>query len=284
MVKIKKTKKVALIALVPVIHANYLRLFKKYNQTLFILGESILSDWEYHKHLHRDLRRLDQKLIADLVQKSGILKQVIVLEKNNLNFIDEFDSFILPDEDVSHWFSENFLKNKKVKFEKIFLRWNKLLSTVELQIHPDRKITKDEFHRKMIKKAERLAQKSANWWRQIGTLAVKDNEIIAEAFNAHVPTQYNIEVYGDMRSDFDAGQFHQLSNSIHGEASLISNCAKLGISLLGADLYVTTFPCPTCAKLIANSGIKEVYYKEGYSLSDAEDILKNAGVKIFLVQ
>ncbi|HLN18769.1 MAG TPA: deaminase, partial [Patescibacteria group bacterium] len=60
--------------------------------------------------------------------------------------------------------------------------------------------------------------------------------------------------------------------------------AKDGISLNNTNLYVTTFPCPTCAKLIAEAGIKKVYYESGYSLSDAEDILKNAGIEIILVK
>ena len=83
---------------------------------------------------------------------------------------------------------------------------------------------------------------------------------------------------------FDAGEKHHLSNSIHAEASLVGKAAKDGIRLNNTNLYVTTFPCPTCAKLVAEAGIKKVYYQDGYSLSDAEDILKNSGVELILVK
>ncbi|MFW5887747.1 MAG: deoxycytidylate deaminase [Bacteriovoracia bacterium] len=272
-----------LISLVPVIHTRYLDLFKKYPNELYILGESVLKNWERHKNLHRDLRRVDQNMIADFIKKSGLVKKVAVLEENILDEL-KGKAIVMPDEDVSRWFAETYLKDENVNFEPIFIRWNKSVSTVEMEIPPDREITEDDFHEEMMGKAVEISQKSANWWRQIGTLAIKDGKILLEGFNAHVPTQQNIEVYGDLRSDFDAGEHHELSNSIHGEAFLISSAAKKGISLDGADLYVTTFPCPTCAKLIANAGIKTVYYKDGYSLADAEDILKNADVEIVLVK
>jgi dCMP deaminase len=49
-------------------------------------------------------------------------------------------------------------------------------------------------------------------------------------------------------------------------------------------LYVTVFPCPPCAKLIAYSGIKNVYCGGGYGVLDGEDILKSRGVKVFFVE
>jgi dCMP deaminase len=180
--------------------------------------------------------------------------------------------------------NKTYFNNNKVEFENVFLRWNRPVSTQELEVAADRKISNDTFHKEMMARAEVLAEKSANWWRQIGVLAVRDGEIIAEAFNAHVPTQQNMAVYGDLRMCFDAGECHELSNSIHGEAALIARCAREGIQLKGADLFVTVYPCPTCAKLIAEAGINTVYYRQGYSLSDAEDILKAEGVEIILVK
>ena len=34
--------------------------------------------------------------------------------------------------------------------------------------------------------------------------------------------------------------------------------ARNGVSIEGATIYVTVFPCPICARMIANSGIKHV--------------------------
>jgi len=276
--------KKAIVALVPVLHSGYINFFKKDFDVLYILGETILEKWERNVNLHRDLRRVDQNEIARLIENANLVPEVKVLEENMISLLSTFDVIVMPDEDVSHWFSEKFLPNKEIIFENIFLRWNKPISTTEMQVPPDRVISEDDLHREFIKKAVELSKQSANWWRQIGTLLVKNGSVIASSYNRHVPTQYNIEVYGDLRADFNAGEYHELSNSIHGEASLIAWCAKEGIKTSGTDLYVTTFPCPTCAKLVVDAGIKRVFYKDGYSLADAEMVLKNAGIEIVLVK
>lgn len=280
------SEKKILIALVPVIHIKYLELFKKYPDHLYILDNSILEKWDRFEYLKRDIRTIDQKTVYDFIKKSNIVKKVDLLTLENLSELEKEEiSIIMPNEDVSHWFAKEFLSDKEVRFENVFLRWNKPVSTQELEIASDRIITQDEAHRELINKASGLSQKSANWWRQIGVLVTNENgEIILSAFNRHVPTQENMAVYGDLRMCFDARQHHELSNSIHAEASLIGKAAKNGVALNGTNLYVTTFPCPTCAKLVVEAGIKKVYYQSGYSLSDAEDILKNAGVEIILVK
>ncbi len=276
-----------LIALVPVIHIKYLELFKKYPDHLYILDDSILQKWGRFEYLKRDLRTIDQQTVFDFIKKSGIVKKVNLLTAENLKKVTDLEDtcFVLPNEDVSHWFKEEFLSGKNVEFENVFLRWNKPVSTQELEVSNNRIITQEEAHRELIKEANKEAEESANWWRQIGTLVtdIKGN-VILKAFNRHVPTQENMAAYGDLRMCFDAGENHHLSNSIHAEASLIGKAAKDGIKLEGTNLYVSTFPCPTCAKLVAEAGIKKVYYQSGYSLSDAEDILKNAGVELILVK
>lgn len=282
-------KKKILISLVPVIHIKYLELFKKYPDHLYVLDDTILKRWDRYKYLKRDLRSIDQKTIYNFIKKSGILKKVSLLTLTSLKYLANSEGktipIVMPDEDVSHWFAEKFLQGQKVKFENVFLRWNKPVSTQELEVASDRIITQERAHKELIEKAEKLKEKSANWWRQIGALVTNaKGSVILSAFNRHVPTQENMAVYGDLRMCFDAGENHHLSNSIHAEASLIGKAAKDGISLNDTSIYVTTFPCPTCAKLITESGIKKVYYKDGYSISDAEDILKNAGIELILVK
>jgi len=283
------SEKKILIALVPVIHIKYLELFKKYPDHLYILDNTILEKWDGFVNLKRDLRTIDQETIYNFIKKSDIVQNVDLLTLENLDKLADNEgknvSIIMPDEDVSHWFAETFIPDKKVEFENIFLRWNKPVSTQELEVSNDRIITHEKAHAELMGKAAKLKEGSANWWRQIGAIITDtQGSIILSAFNRHVPTQENMAVYGDLRMCFDAGENHHLSNSIHAEASLIGKAAKDGIRLNDTNLYVTTFPCPTCAKLVAEAGIKKIYYESGYSLSDAEDILKNAGVEIILVE
>ena len=69
---------------------------------------------------------------------------------------------------------------------------------------------------------------------------------------------------------------------VHAEAHAILNSTR---SLEGSTLYVTLFPCNECAKLLVQSGIKEVVYLlDKHHDSDetvaSRRILKLAGVKL----
>ena len=75
-----------------------------------------------------------------------------------------------------------------------------------------------------------------------------------------------------------------LYSSNHAEAEIVTAAAKQGISLDGAEILTTTFPCPLCAKLLARSGIKRLYFVEGYGVLDAEQVLKAYGVEIVLIK
>jgi deoxycytidylate deaminase len=63
----------------------------------------------------------------------------------------------------------------------------------------------------------------------------------------------------------------------------VARAARTGTALEGADLYVTTFPCPACARLIAESGFRRCYFSGGYSVLDGDGILRAAGVELFWV-
>lgn len=277
------TKKIVLF--MPVIHTGYISFLEKHKEGVFLIGNSILEKWEEYDHLKRDLRTMDFKKIQEIIKNSNLVKKIEILETNNLDLLKKENDFILPNEDVSHWFADNYLKNKDITYENTFLRWNKPITTREVTPIPNITISESDFDKQTILNAEKIGKKSANWWRQVGVILINENkEVVLSSYNKHVPTQYNIEVYGDMRTCFDAGEQHELSNSIHGEADLIATAAKEGILTNNCSIYVTTFPCPTCAKLIVSAGIKNVYYKDGYSLSDAEQILNIGQVKITLVK
>lgn len=59
----------------------------------------------------------------------------------------------------------------------------------------------------------------------------------------------------------------EYGRAVHAEMAAIVACARTGISLNGATLYCTTFPCHNCAKHIINAGIKRVIYIEPYPKS-----------------
>lgn len=59
----------------------------------------------------------------------------------------------------------------------------------------------------------------------------------------------------------------EYSRPVHAEMSAIIACARSGVSLDGATLYCSTFPCHNCAKHIINAGITRVVFIEPYPKS-----------------
>ncbi len=52
--------------------------------------------------------------------------------------------------------------------------------------------------------------------------------------------------------------------TIHAEANAIVQAARHGVQIENAEIYITASPCYNCFKMIANVGIKSIYYGEFY--------------------
>lgn len=273
-----------IIAYVPVLHDGYRQFFEKHKDVdLYVLGNDLISEFT---HLAKEIRQLDPKFVKKGIESWNIFENVYVLDKKALEeivAIEEKSVIIMPKEDVMLQLWQQYFPKHEVFLDPIFLRWDKHNTVTENVVNPDVKISSEEFDKRMIALADEEAEKSSDWWRRIGSVVIKDGKIILKTHNHHLPSDHTPYANGDPRNNFHKGVHLELGTSIHGEASAIAEAAKKGISLEGAEIYVTTFPCPPCAKLIACSGIKKIYYRVGYKVLDGEDILKQSGVEIIRV-
>jgi deoxycytidylate deaminase len=67
---------------------------------------------------------------------------------------------------------------------------------------------------------------------------------------------------------------------LHAETNAIAKLAKSNESGLGASMFITHAPCLDCAKLVYQSGINTVYYRNSYRNEDGIQFLEKAGVTI----
>lgn len=274
--------KKALLSYVPVIHEGYLKFLKDNSKEadLFILGKSFIKDFPWMK---KEIRALDPKIAKDLLKDLGLFEKIEVIELEDIEKLKEtYGEFVLPDEEVSRVINEKY--KLKADLRKTFLMWDKHNSIEAQKIVPDITISKKEFDQKIIQETAEISQKSSDWWRRIGSIIVKDDNPVIYTFNKHLPNEYVPAMAGDPRACFHKGIGIEISSAIHSEAAAISEAAKRGIELEGASIYVGTFPCPPCAKLIAQSGIKKLYYGSGYGILDGLDILKQSGVEVVKVE
>ena len=271
-----------LLAYVPVLHEGYRRFFEKHRDSECLLfGSDLIKEFPW---LAKEIRQIDPMLMQKAIEALGIFTHVAVADVSIVASLNDPDNeIILPDEDISHELAQKYFPIAHVVFDSVFLRWDKHNSVKEMPVIPEEKITHEEFHRRVIGQASEDAKKSSDIWRHVGAAVVKDGDVVLLGHNHHLPSPHTPYVNGDPRNNFHKGDHIEISSGFHAEASLIAEAARRGISPTEADMYVTTFPCPPCAKLIACSGIKTLYYSGGYGVLDGEEILKGAGVKTIFV-
>ena len=273
----------AVFAYIPVVHQGVLAFLREHaNAPVFLLDN--VKGKEENAYLERDIRALSALDIKAELGAHGIDSVNVVAPEDMLETFSAFDSLIVPEDEILTYFLEKYAPQVPVIRVNTFLRWTKQISTAEHEVPADRTISYDAFHAQVLASLGEEAQQSPDWWRQVAAAIVIDGEVISQAHNKHLPSQHALTINGDPRSNLDAGQGPLVYTSIHAEACAIAHAARDGKKVQGADMYVTTFPCPSCARSMVEAGIARVFYTKGYSLLDAEEILKGAGIEIILVQ
>lgn len=111
--------------------------------------------------------------------------------------------------------------------------------------------------------------------RKVGAIIVKDRMIISDGYNG---TPCGFENVCEDENGITKPYV------LHAEANAITKVAKSNNSSDGATLYVTAAPCVECAKLIIQSGIRRVVYRDSYRITDGLDLMERAGIEILQIE
>lgn len=128
-----------------------------------------------------------------------------------------------------------------------------------------------QFDISYLKMASVWADNSYCERRKVGALIVKDRSIISDGYNGTPSGFENV---------CEDEQGCTKPYVLHAEANAITKMAKSNNSSDGATLYVTAAPCMECSKLIIQSGIKRVVYRDSYRLQDGIELLLRAGIDV----
>ena len=272
------------IAYIPVLHSGYVDFLKRHRDAtaFLILGSEQLKDFDHL--VRKDIRALEPEQMLEALRSLNLFSDLRILNHELIRKILERKyRVVMPEEDESHHVAEKYFSQLHVEYDSVFLRWDKSRSIKEVKVTSET-ITLEEFDRQCMGLAISESQKSSDWWRQVGAVVVKDTLPVIVGYNHHEPSARTPYVFGDPRGSFSKGVGIELTTAIHAEASVIAEAARRGIALAGTSLYVTTFPCPMCARLIAHSGIKTCYYGSGYGVLDGEEMLRRANVSLIRVE
>lgn len=94
--------------------------------------------------------------------------------------------------------------------------------------------------------------------KHVGAVIVRDRTILSTGYNGSIRSLAHCDDVGHMMES------DHCVRTVHAEANAICQAAKNGVALDGADIYTTASPCWSCFKLIANSGIRRIFYGEFY--------------------
>jgi dCMP deaminase len=135
--------------------------------------------------------------------------------------------------------------------------------------------------------ARMVASRSNCVKRHVGAVVALDRRIVSTGYNGTPRGTKNCNEGGCPRCNGFAESGTRLDECLcsHAEENAIVQAAYHGVSVRGASLYTTFFPCLFCTKLIVNAGVAEVVYDAAYTMDErARDLLMEAGVLVRQVE
>ena len=122
--------------------------------------------------------------------------------------------------------------------------------------------------------AREVATRSTCDRKHVGAVIVRDKTILSTGYNGSIKGLPHCDVAGH---EMVAGH---CVRTTHAEANAIVQAAKNGVKIDSAEIYVTASPCYNCFKLIANAGIKIIFYHEFYRDDRILKRSKEVGIKL----
>ena len=131
-----------------------------------------------------------------------------------------------------------------------------------------------DWHTYFMNIATQVATRSTCDRKHVGAVIVRDRTILSTGYNGSIRGMPHCDEVGH---DLDSG--HCVA-TIHAEANAILQAAKNGVMIEGAELYTTASPCWGCFKLIANAGIKTIFYAEFYRDAKSLAVARRLGIEL----
>ena len=122
--------------------------------------------------------------------------------------------------------------------------------------------------------ATEVATRSTCDRKHVGAVIVRNKNILSTGYNGSIKGLPHCDEAGH-----EMVEGHCVRTT-HAEANAIVQAAKNGVKIDGAEIFVTASPCYNCFKLIANSGIKVIFYHEFYRDERITERAKEIGIQL----
>ncbi len=126
--------------------------------------------------------------------------------------------------------------------------------------------------------AKQVASRSTCDRKHVGAVIVRDKTILSTGYNGSIRGMPHCDEVGHLMENG-----HCVA-TIHAEANAVLQAAKNGVMINNGEIYITASPCWTCFKMLANAGIKKIYYGEFYRDKRSFDVAKKLGIKLIHIK
>lgn len=124
-----------------------------------------------------------------------------------------------------------------------------------------------------------IAQRSTCLRKKVGAVITYDHRILSHGYNGVPSGHVHCCDTGVCLKDQAGTEEYKVC--VHAEQNAICQCAKRGLALEGATLYVNADVCITCAKLMVSSGIARVVVRRDHKgTPDGINLLRSCGVEV----
>ncbi len=112
----------------------------------------------------------------------------------------------------------------------------------------------------------------------LGKAAKSGFKFLAASYNRVVPFQGYALHYGAAR-EINFSPPHDVNHydTVHAEVEMILQAARGEVDLRDTSFFINTLPCPTCARMLSQTDIKEFIYQNDHSEGYAIKILEACG-------
>jgi len=131
-----------------------------------------------------------------------------------------------------------------------------------------------DWHTYFMNIAAQVSSRSTCPRKHVGAVIVRDRTVLSTGYNGSVRGLPHCEDSGCVMEE------GHCITTVHAEANAILQAAKNGVSVDGAELYTTASPCWNCFKLIANAGIRKIYYGEFYRDERSRKTAAEVGIEL----
>jgi dCMP deaminase len=142
---------------------------------------------------------------------------------------------------------------------------------------------KEKLIKAYMKTAETFAELSHAQRLHVGAIIVKDDRIISIGYNG-MPAGWDNNCEDSVYQQDGTTALKTKPEVLHAETNAIAKLARSTESGLDATMFITHSPCLDCAKLIYQSGINAVYYRDAYRNEDGISFLKKSGISVEQVE